>query len=628
MSEKFEEMTVIELRRAAKQMGVKLGAGISKQGIVDKLTEAVANQPVLAERLAPADDAPAPAPTAPVRRASIIADDEPEDDEDDVPVLTPNPDLQMPRRTPAPGYTPPAAQSGASSLSAISSKAPAFTMEGSRAWHNPRAYAPQNYPRTTANTWNPRPGQPGAPGDPRGYNRPMPGTRAPQRPAGHAQHFGPESGEQDGRAEYRPGYNPGGDYAQQPAPRNEYQSGWRGDYAPQQATASGYYHKDPPGPTGPNMADMLMAGDCVDGAGVLDVHPEGYAFLRTDGYLPGRSDVYVSNAQVRRFNLRSGDYVEGKVRPQRENDRSAAMLYITDVNSRGAEENANRVSFENLTPLYPKKKLEFSQKDGDPTLRVLDLLCPMGFGQRALIRTQPGSGKTTLIQKMAAALARNSGRTQVMVLLLDERPEEIPLMNEAVKAEVIAAPFDMSLENQMKLSEMALERAMRLVEMKKDVVFFVDSLSKLAKAYAASAPQAARTLPNGIVAGSLTKPRRLFAAARNTKEAGTLTVIAAVDADDPVAEEMRGACNMEIVCSKALCDRGVFPAIDLNKCQARRSDLLLTEAELAALEKMKNALRNKNPLEGMQFILSLVEKTESNQALLENLDTLLAGENA
>ena len=625
-------MTVIELRKAAKQMGVKLGAGVSKQGIVDRLTEAMILNPALAERLNEAEEAadPAPAaPAAPIRRASIIADDDPEEDEDDVPVLTPNPDLQLMRRTPPAGNAAPVGQPGTSALNTISSKAPAFTMEGSRAWHNPRAYAPQSYPRT-ANTWTSRPGQPAAASEQRAYTRTMPAQRVSPRPAGHAQHFGPEAAEGEARADYRPAYSPAApaDYQQQPAARTDYQGNWRGDYLPQQGAGAGYYHKDASGSAGPNMADMLMMGDCVDGAGVLDVHPEGFAFLRTDGYLPGRSDIYVSNAQVRRFGLRSGDYVEGKARPQRENDRSAAMLYITDINGRGADENASRVNFENLTPLYPKKRLEFSQNDNDPTLRVLDLMCPMGFGQRALICTQPGAGKTTLIRKMAASLARNGGKAQVMVLLLDERPEEIPLMREAVKAEVIAAPFDMSMENQMKLSEMALERALRLVEMKKDVVLFVDSLSKLARAYAAAAPQSARTLPSGIVAGSLNKPRRLFAAARNTKEAGTLTIIAAIDADDPAAEEMRLASNMEIVCSRPLCDKGVFPAVDLGKCQARRSDLMLTEGEAAALEKLRDAIGNKNPLESMRFILSLIEKTENNQALLNNLDALLSETNA
>lgn len=634
MSEPFEKMTVQELRRVAKEMGVKLGAGISKQGIVEKLTAAAA-----AKEASPAvPDIRQEAPVRPVRSAAIITDDEPEEDEDDIPILTPNPALQaVSRPTPRPAPSSPSqAGAAASSLSNISSKAPAFTMEGSRAWHNPRAFQAQgtpNYPRPQS--WGtPRP-TPGGAADQRSYSR-LPQQRpdaAPQpaRPAAYPQRFGPEQPQAEERpVDYRPAPNHGQADYPAPASRNDYAH--RQDYAPPRESAPfspsasysrpaqpAYYHKELSG-VNPAIPEMLATGECGDGAGVLELHPDGYGFLRTGNYLPGKNDVYVSNAQIRRFGLRSGDYIAGKTRPQRETDRYCALLYITEINGHPAEEMPTRLSFEDLTPIYPQRKMTLAGKEEkDPVLRLIDLLAPIGFGQRAMIVAAPKAGKTTLLKKLANAIGQNHPKAHLMVLLVDERPEEVTDIRESVKGEVVYSTFDEPSENHVRVSELALERALRLVEQKKDVVLLVDSLTRMARAYNTVAPQTARVMTGGLAAGALNKPKRFFGAARCTKEGGTLTIIATAlvetgsRMDEVIFEEFKGTGNMELVLDRGLAEKRLFPAVDLSKSGTRHEELLLSKAEMARADKIRALLSTANEENATAQLLAALEDDGSNE---------------
>lgn len=594
MSERYEQMTVLELRKVAKELGVKLGAGISKQGIIDKL---------LAAGNGEAEPAAMPAEEMhPVRKAAIILDDE-SDDPDDIPVLTAR---MTPRTAPQPRVP---ASGTVSSLSTISAKAPAFTMEGSRAWHNPRPYSNTPYQRPQQNTWNPRPAASGS--ESRDYSRPSAPrqTGAPVRPSSpYPQRFGPEQTEpQDYRTSYAP------------APQQDYLAP-RGDYAPSAAYSNQpYYRKEsqdrPAQMNQPNMSEMMMTGECGDGEGNLEMQPEGYGLLRNPNG-NGKNDIYISAAQIRRFSLRPGDHVTGKTRPQRESDRYCAMLYITEINGMPAEDAMNRVTFENLTPVYPKKRIRFSGPDEkDPFLCAMDLLCPMGFGQRALITAPARSGKTTLIRKMSAAIRQNYPQAEILILLLGERPEDVTEMKDQVNCEVAAAPADQSDEALIRLSEMTLERVERMVEQKKDVVLFTDNLTRLGKALNQTAPAGTRTLQTGLAAGCLTKARRFFGAARNTREAGSLTIIAIQQApggnalEEAISEEFRGISNMEMTLQRLPGEKRILPAFIPASCVNRREDMLLSPEETEAKQQALQAFSGKTPAEQMDMLCRLPENS-------------------
>ncbi len=625
MSEQFENLSVIELRQKAKEMGVKLGAGINKQGIIDKLKEAAGQEQ------AESPDASYPEQTVmhaeplsrPIRSAAIITDDE-EMDEDDVPVLTPNPALRAPRAAARPVSPVPvgAAAPSGSSLSTISAKAPAFTMEGSRAWQNPRSYQGQNsYQRPqqpAQNGWNTRPAQQQNPVDQRGtYSRTAPQQhmdsrmqqpRPAQQPA-YVNRFGPDQGvqetEQRPAGEYR--YAPAQqDYA---APRDNSQNAGYGYNQP-----AYQQHREPASPSSA-ISEILAAGECGDGEGVLEVHPDGYGFLRTNHYLPGKQDVYISNAQIRRFGLRTGDYIVGKTRPQREADRYSAMLYITEVNGATPEEMPSRARFEELTPIYPKKRITLTGKrENDLALRVIDLMCPIGFGQRAMILCPPKVDRIALLKKLAAAVSKNHSKAQLMLLLVDERPEEVTDIKESVKGEVIYATFDETPENQVRVTEMALERAMRMVEQKKDVIILADSLTRLARACNVIAPQTARTLGGGLAAGALNRPKKFFGAARNTREGGSLTIITTVlcdtgsELDTAILQEFRGNSNMTCVLMPPAKELGMDPAVRVEDSGTIHHEWLLSETELALSEKIRGWIAGEKPQAALEKLSSLLTK--------------------
>ena len=369
--------------------------------------------------------------------------------------------------------------------------------------------------------------------------------------------------------------------------------------------------------------DAGAIGSFADGAGLLEIQPDGYGFLRAENCLPGSRDVYISIAQIRRFGLRNGDYVEGKIRPQREGDRYSALIYITRINGESPEKAANRKPFESLIPLYPDERLRLeSAADRDLSLRLIDVLAPIGKGQRGMIVSQPKAGKTTLLKKIANAIARNNPEVKLIVLLIDERPEEVTDMKRSIQGEVIYSTFDEAPENHARVSEMVLEHAQRMVEMGKDVVILLDSITRLARAYNLVIPPTGRSLSGGLDPGALYKPKKFFGAARNIENGGSLTIIATalVDTgsrmDDIIYEEFKGTGNMELHLDRKLSEKRIFPAIDLVRSGTRREELLMTPKELEGAYSARRMLSNGNAQQNTELLISLIEKTENNDDFL------------
>jgi transcription termination factor Rho len=382
----------------------------------------------------------------------------------------------------------------------------------------------------------------------------------------------------------------------------------------------------------PAVPEMLAAGDCSEGKGILEIHPDGYGFLRADNYLPGNHDVYVSIAQIRRFNLRTGDHVVGKTRPQREGDRYNAMLFITEVNGMPPEQNAQRKPFDSLIPVYPDQRFKLESKKGksDMALRLIDMLVPIGKGQRGMIVSQPKAGKTTLLKKIANAITTNHPEVHLIVLLIDERPEEVTDMKRSIDGEVVYSTFDEAPENHTRVSEMVLERAQRLTEQGKDVVVLLDSITRLARAYNLVIPPTGRSLSGGLDPGALHKPKRFFGAARNIENGGSLTIIATAlvetgsRMDDIIFEEFKGTGNMELHLDRKLSDRRIFPAIDMYKSGTRREELLLTETELDGEFQVRKMLGSTNNQETVEQLISMMEKTMCNADFFARLKGWIA----
>jgi transcription termination factor Rho len=382
----------------------------------------------------------------------------------------------------------------------------------------------------------------------------------------------------------------------------------------------------------PAVPEMLAAGDCSEGQGILEIHPDGYGFLRAENYLPGNHDVYVSIAQIRRFNLRTGDQVVGKTRPQREGDRYNAMLFITQVNGMPPEQNAQRKPFDALVPVYPDERFKLESKSGksDMALRLIDMLAPIGKGQRGMIVSQPKAGKTTLLKKIANAITENHPDVHLIVLLIDERPEEVTDMKRSINGEVVYSTFDEAPENHTRVSEMVLERAQRLTEQGKDVVVLLDSITRLARAYNLVIPPTGRSLSGGLDPGALHKPKRFFGAARNIEGGGSLTIIATAlvetgsRMDDIIFEEFKGTGNMELHLDRKLSDRRIFPAIDMYKSGTRREELLLTDIELDGEYQVRKMLGSTNNQETAEQLISMMEKTMSNADFFSRLKGWIA----
>jgi len=366
----------------------------------------------------------------------------------------------------------------------------------------------------------------------------------------------------------------------------------------------------------------------IYGEGVLEVLPDGFGFLRSpeNSYLPGPDDIYVSPSQIRRFNLLTGDTVSGQVRPPKEGERYFALLKVEKINFEDPEKAKERVLFDNLTPLYPMEKFNLEYDEEDYSTRIMDLLTPVGKGQRGLIVSPPRAGKTMLLQSIAHALMKNHPEVYLIVLLIDERPEEVTDMERTVKGEVISSTFDEPPQRHVQVAEMVIEKAKRLVEYKRDVVILLDSITRLARAYNAVVPSSGKVLSGGIEASALQKPKRFFGAARNIEEGGSLTIIgtALIETgsrmDEVIFEEFKGTGNMELVLDRRLADRRIFPAIDITRSGTRKEELLLDEWTLYRVWLLRRVLLNMTPIEAMEFLLDKMRGTKSNREFLESMN--------
>ncbi len=363
---------------------------------------------------------------------------------------------------------------------------------------------------------------------------------------------------------------------------------------------------------------QLDSGQKADG--ILEVMPDGYGFIRCANYLPGENDVYVSPSQIRRFGLKTGDIIQGNIRVQTQSEKFSALLYVTSINGISPND-MRRYNFENMTPIFPNERLVLERAGGSMAMRMVDLISPIGKGQRGMIVSPPKAGKTTLLKDVAKSLLKNNPEMHLIILLIDERPEEVTDIREAIvgkNVEVIYSTFDELPEHHKRVSEMVIERAKRLVEHRKDVTILLDSITRLARAYNLTIPPSGRTLSGGLDPAALHMPKRFFGAARNMREGGSLTILATalVDTgskmDDVIYEEFKGTGNMELVLDRKLQEKRVFPAIDIVKSSTRREDLLLSREELVAVYNMLMALNGMKADEAVEQILNMFAKTKSN----------------
>ncbi|MEQ8235721.1 MAG: transcription termination factor Rho [Syntrophomonadaceae bacterium] len=367
---------------------------------------------------------------------------------------------------------------------------------------------------------------------------------------------------------------------------------------------------------------LTHSNELLQASGVLEIMSDGYGFLRPFAYVPSHEDIYVSPSQIRKFDLRTGDRVGGQVRPPKDSERFFALLKVEDVNGFPPGDAVKRIHFDALTPLYPTERLNLSTESQELSTRLIDLVAPIGKGQRGLIVAPPKAGKTILLQKIAQGITRNHPEVVVIILLVDERPEEVTDMQRSTSAEVVASTFDEPPENHVKIADMVLERAKRLVEHKRDVVILLDSITRLARAHNLVVPPSGRTLSGGLDPASLIKPKRFFGAARNIEEGGSLTIIATAlvetgsRMDEVIFEEFKGTGNMELVLDRKLSERRIFPAIDLKRSGTRREELLFSPEEMELMWNLRNAFGDYNSVETMQMMIDSMKKTRSNEDLL------------
>ena len=366
----------------------------------------------------------------------------------------------------------------------------------------------------------------------------------------------------------------------------------------------------------------------IYGEGTLEILPDGFGFLRapTYNYLPGPDDIYVSPSQIRRFNLRTGDTVSGQIRQPKESERYFALLKVEAINYEDPEVAREKILFDNLTPLYPNRKTKLESQAENYSTRIMDLLTPIGFGQRGLIVSPPRSGKTMLLQMIANSITTNHKDIVLFVLLIDERPEEVTDMERSVKGEVISSTFDEPAERHVQVAEMVIEKAKRLVEHKKDVVILLDSITRLARAYNSVVPPSGKILSGGVDSNALQRPKRFFGAARNIEEGGSLTIIstALIDTgsrmDEVIFEEFKGTGNMELQLDRRIADKRLFPAIDINKSGTRKEELLLSTETLNRVWILRKLLSSLNPVDAIEFLLEKMNGTKDNQEFLNSMN--------
>ncbi len=652
-------MTVLELRKVAKNKGVKLSAGISKAEIVERIAKAyAADEPASVETKAEPQTVQEEAEVTESPR--YAANEETKTDEN----TTAQPQFKQAWRAPAPqpryssrpAYQAPAYGQRSSSWQGRTnaprgtgddtpryqqSDAPSFRQTVRPTGFTPRfgpeaqdpvAPARQNDDYRGYRTEAPRSSY----GQPRGYgqDRPMQNDRSynQDRPMQSDRGYTQDRPMQNDRG-YDRGYDRGSrGYDNQPQGGyyNRDQGGYdRGGYAPRPSYNAP--RQDAPMTDGsmPSMAvsEMLSASDCPEGKGVLEMHPDGYGFLRSKSFLPSVKDIYLSAAQIRRFGLRTGDYVVGKTRPQRDCDKFAAMLYITTVNDTPVDETLDRPLYDELTPVYPTRRIDLDCHDGEKidTMRLVDLMAPLGFGQRALVLCPPNTGKKELLEDFANVIHKNHPDAEVLVLLIDENPEDVTIFREAVDCQVIASTFDQPPESHLRLTDLVLERAERLVEQGKDVVLIVDSLTRLAKTYTTTAAQQGRSVPGMVNPTSLFRAKKLFGAARCMKEGGSLTVIGAMNVetdsrvDDTIVEEFRGTANMVLVLDQAVAKAGVKPAFNLQQCGTKKAEALLTKEQAEGVALTRQILGSTPSATAIPQLLSMMDKVDSNATFLTRI---------
>lgn len=359
--------------------------------------------------------------------------------------------------------------------------------------------------------------------------------------------------------------------------------------------------------------------------GILEIMNDGFGFLRTGGYLPSENDIYISPSQIKRFNLSNGDFVSGQVRSPKEGERYYALLKVEAVNQEDPELSKERIDFENLTPLFPEKIINLESKSDELSTRIIDLFSPIGKGQRGLIVSPPKAGKTILLEKIANGITANHPEINLIILLVDERPEEVTGMQRSVNAEVVSSTFDQPVSNHLKVAEIVLERAKRLVEQKKDVVILLDSITRLARAYNQNIPTSGKTLSGGLDSSALYWPKRFFGAARNIEEGGSLTILATAlvetgsRMDEVIFEEFKGTGNMELKLDREISENRIFPAIDIKKSGTRREELLIDKEKLQKIWLLRRALSSQPSLGSIQLVLNKLKKFKNNNEFLDSI---------
>lgn len=633
----LSSMTVIELRKLAKEKHVRLGAGLSKDGIIQKLTAALAGESTEEATEQVVEETPAAAPETEAKEPAAQEEETPavqtaQQTSQEAPAReerTASAHFKAAWHNPSPRYSAkPAYQAPAYSSrpawQARSASAPRTTANTDTVRMN--TTRPTNYaPRFGPDAVDPAP----APSVQRGTEE-YRSFREQPRNFGGFQENRSIYGERSWSEQQRPSFQEGGYVASSYGTNAPAGYGPRASYTSRRAD-TGYYNQEL-GTSNPAVPEMLAAGECGDGQGILEIHPDGYGFLRPENFLPSSKDIYVSMAQIRRFGLRTGDLVVGKTRPQREGDKYAAMLYITAVNGCVPDELGQRPAFEDLTPVYPSRRIDLESHNGkgSDAMRIADLIAPIGFGQRGLLLCPPDTGKTQILQDFANVITENYPQVTVLVLLIDECPEDVTLFREQVKCEVVASTFDQAPENHLRLADMVLERAQRLVEQKQDVVVVVDSLTRLAKAYTTTAAQQGRNMPGMVNPSSLFRAKKLFGTARCVKEGGSLTILGTMNVDngskvdDTVVEEFKGTANMELVLDQEVAKAGVSPAINLKKSGTKRADLLMTPAEMQGLQAVRSILSSTPSAAAIPHLLNMMDKASGNDELLAKIQEWVA----
>lgn len=589
----LNEMTVIELRKLAKELHVPLRAGISKQGIIERLQEEISGEKPTAapqETPAEADAQPAQEPAAPEKPAPV----------EPVPAqgFRQNAAPAAPRFNTKPAYQAPAFANRSGVPRPTESQRTQTTRPvGFTPRFGPAAQEPAPMPvRPQENIVTREDDRPAR------AEAPRPAYQAEARPAYQAE---PRPAYQ---AERRPAFGDAPRYPQRPAAE-----------APARPAAE-------PRPV-PSAAEMLSPADCPEGSGVLEMHPEGYGFLRTDSLLPTAKDIFVAASQVRRFGLRAGDHVVGRIRPMRDGDKYAAMLYLSSVNGVAPDALQSRPAFEELTAIYPKRRIRLSSgEDQTPDdLRLMELIAPIGFGQRGLIVCPTGTDKRSLMVHLANAIHRNHPDAHLNVLLFNERPEEITEFREQVTCPVLTSTFDMPPEHHLRLADLALESAARMAEMKQDVILLVDSLTALSRIFTSAAMQQGRQLPGSLNPASLAKAKRLFGYARCLREGGSLTVIAVMNndpsskLDEAIINDFRSVANMELLLDASLEKKGVRPAIDLNFSGTRRAEGIQSPDEQDSLKLIRSVLREVPTEKAIPSLLRMLDAAGSSEELLARI---------